>query len=406
MTDFGGAGGSPVVPGGPGPRVVAVAPLTSAPEHCILQAVRRNRLLDRLRKTHEDVCRRRNARFLGVLAAITSTLVMVFNDALFGILEGQPVSAVVERHREPLEAVSVIYQLCDQQQVLEEWGFSPDQIEVTVRQQGNFVGYSGVRYCKPDPPELRFTMVAQPEPPAEEAPFLAPVMFLLLSRRLPLLALASCLARARFGVWSRDRRVFFPRQMEGQGLGLRWGVQTGEAPDLGVVHVYFEGDNITTFRFAEAWPKARFRSGRHLMDERFRLPEVELARRPAVFQTVKSSDGLTWAKPFWYKYFGNSLAAELETILDGHFCIAKDGLPLRPIFMRNHPSLEDDPLAQKALFRVLAAWLDAGSPEYVERWHRLPHCILACGSVPKNTEPYRRLITDARPIMSMRSVGV
>ena len=165
-----------------------------------------------------------------------------------------------------------------------------------------------------------------------------------------------------------------------------------------MVHVYFEGDNITTFRFAEAWPKARFRSWRHLMDEVCRLPEVEPARKPAVFQTVKSSDGLTWAKPFWYKYFGNSLAAELETILDGHFCIAKDGLPLRPIFMRNHPSLEDDPLAQEVLFRVLAAWLDAGSLEYVERWHRLPHCILACGSVPKNTEPYRRLITDARPI--------
>ena len=33
-----------------------------------------------------------------------------------------------------------------------------------------------------------------------------------------------------------------------------------------------------------------------------------------------------------------------------------------------------------------------------ERIHRLPHCIFAIGSVPQNTAPQRRLITDARPI--------
>jgi hypothetical protein len=33
-----------------------------------------------------------------------------------------------------------------------------------------------------------------------------------------------------------------------------------------------------------------------------------------------------WAKPFRYKYFGDSLAGELEAIVDGHFCAAKSGL--------------------------------------------------------------------------------
>ena len=46
----------------------------------------------------------------------------------------------------------------------------------------------------------------------------------------------------------------------------------------------------------------------------------------------------------------------------------------------------------------MTQWFNAGSLEFVEQTHRLPHCILAIGSVPKNTAPFLRLITDARPI--------
>ena len=47
---------------------------------------------------------------------------------------------------------------------------------------------------------------------------------------------------------------------------------------------------------------------------------------------------------------------------------------------------------------VVTEWHNAGSLEFVERLHRLPHCILAVGAVPKNSHPFRRLVTDARPI--------
>ena len=78
--------------------------------------------------------------------------------------------------------------------------------------------------------------------------------------------------------------------------------------------------------------------------------------------------------------------------------MAKTGLPLRPIFQRNHPSWETDAVAQEVLLKVLADWFVAGSLEYVERFHRLPHCILAIGAVPKASPPFRRLVTDCRPI--------
>jgi hypothetical protein len=50
------------------------------------------------------------------------------------------------------------------------------------------------------------------------------------------------------------------------------------------------------------------------------------------------------------------------------------------------------------LLKIITQWFDAGTLEYVRRWHRLPQCILACGSVDKATEPFHRLVTNGWPI--------
>jgi hypothetical protein len=103
-----------------------------------------------------------------------------------------------------------------------------------------------------------------------------------------------------------------------------------------------------------AGPCARFRPGRHLMDTRFRLSTVDgdEGRRVKIFKTVRASDGLQHAVPFWHRYFG-SISAELESILKGRFTMTKNGLPVLPIFQRNHPSWEDDDRAQEVLLPVL-----------------------------------------------------
>jgi hypothetical protein len=96
----------------------------------------------------------------------------------------------------------------------------------------------------------------------------------------------------------------------------------------------------------------------------------------AKFSTVRASDGLQHAAPYWHGYFG-SISAELESILEGHFTVTKNGLPVLPIFQQHHPSWEDNEEAQRVLILVLSEWFTAGSWEYVERIHLLPHCILA-----------------------------
>ena len=106
-------------------------------------------------------------------------------------------------------------------------------------------------------------------------------------------------------------------------MGLMTVRDAKQVPDLGAVCVSFTGPDIDSIRFADPWPVGRFREGRHFMDERFTLPLAEGST--TVFQTKASSDGLAWAKPHWYRYFGDDVAGELETIIDGHFVWQRKG---------------------------------------------------------------------------------
>ena len=138
----------------------------------------------------------------------------------------------------------------------------------------------------------------------------------------------------------RSPHLFPERRRHGQGLSNRWGMSTREAHDLGTVHITFEGDSVVASRFKHGWPTARFLPGRHFMDERFQLPVVDggEGRRVQIPRTVRASDGLQHAVPFWHRYFG-SISAELECILEGRFTVAKNGLPVRPIIPAKSPVL-------------------------------------------------------------------
>ena len=114
---------------------------------------------------------------------------------------------------------------------------------------------------------------------------------------------------------------------------------------------------------------------------------------------VPSTDAayLTLAKRKWESALG-SLPAELRTILDGNYCISKSKQIIKPGFQKNHPSWEDWPDRQEALWPEIAKMIWKGILEYVARHCRLPLRIIAVGAVPKATAPLWRLIMDCRPI--------
>ena len=129
--------------------------------------------------------------------------------------------------------------------VLAAFGYSAEQTTTALQFFGSFVGFGGLDTVEPDDAALR--RVADRRPRAlEEAPFLQPLLFLLLCRRLPLLALADCLARARFGFWSADRRTFFPDLPAPHAAGLRWAVRTIHTHDLGRSYL-FRGTTSTLY---------------------------------------------------------------------------------------------------------------------------------------------------------------
>ncbi len=65
-------------------------------------------------------------------------------------------------------------------------------------------------------------------------------------------------------------------------------------------------------------------------------------------------------------------------------------------FHEKSPHTQEGRESAAVLIQILTTWFDQGTLEYVCRWHRIPQ--LACGAVPKNTEPFVRMITDGRPI--------
>ncbi len=154
-----------------------------------------------------------------------------FADLIFRFMSGEPAERLQQRFCAALQAVDTINDLCTQPLVL---------------------------------------------PALLEEGRLNTVFLLMLSRDLPPLALAQCLARARFGYWSNDLRTFFSDfRRSGQGLSIKWGITTRDSHDLGTVCITFSGDHIVSFRFMQAWPTSQFRPGLHVMDSRFSLPAVD-----------------------------------------------------------------------------------------------------------------------------------
>ena len=149
-----------------------------------------------------------------------------------------------------MPAFELLHELVERPGVLDVFGYSKEQVATTVLLLGGFVGARGLATCEPDAWAHRQRARADRRAPAEEAPFLQPLFFQLLCRRLLLLALADCLTCACFGIWSQDRRSFFPDLPPGQPSGLRWVVQSVRNKDFGVVTYPFSGpmiDSATQF---------------------------------------------------------------------------------------------------------------------------------------------------------------
>ena len=175
----------------------------------------------------------------------------------------RPADEILRRRGPTLQALEIVHDVVAHQEVFSVLGLSEEQTATAVQVLGTFAGSAGVTACVPDDEAGRErAALAARRTRLEEAPFMVPLMFLVLSKQFPALAVAECLSRARFGLWSADRRVvFFPVLSESAKIGVRWGVVTRAVQDLGAVRVSFVGPAIYAIRLESPWPAARFGRG-------------------------------------------------------------------------------------------------------------------------------------------------
>jgi hypothetical protein len=340
---------------------------------------------------------------MGDVAIVVNRLRMLACDALFRNIQCQDAAVIIDRHRDTAFMFELIRELCSDPAVLQHWAYTEEHQVWLVERLGPVVGHGrkfAIQLLEPQP-------ALSTRDKSSIAPFLTSLLSELVSAEFALLPLAACLGRASKGGWTGDGTVFVTRfGMEAErlrGQAELWCVTLDSLVDLGGVRIVLKGDNIVLFEFQQPWKETDRPRVSHFLPPGCRIPPVddrEYARNldpPYNFaRRVPDKDVayITFSKEAWRRRMG-TLSAELESLLDGTYCVSRTGQTFAPMFMRNHPSLDEEAL--EALWPTIAKMLWKRQLEYIERYHQIPRNIMACGAVPKSTAPFRRLITDYRP---------
>lgn len=115
------------------------------------------------------------------------------------------------------------------------------------------------------------------------------------------------------------------------------------------------------------------------------LPQLPSAR---VTDVVERAD-------VWETRLG-PLDGTSQAIVRGLFMYPRRSWAYAPSWLRNHPSWEEDEQAKAALGPTIATWLHSGVLEFVPSDCDPPLVVEPVGAVAKSSEPWYRLITDAR----------
>jgi hypothetical protein len=121
------------------------------------------------------------------------------------------------------------------------------------------------------------------------------------------------------------------------------------------------------------------------------MPEyIKLLKKP-----TRDLMSVFTAAPEWHKRLG-PLDTVTAAIVEGRLCMPKPRLPLLQSRKPNHASWERNEAAKIALGPKFATWTWQGIVELVPRNCPLPLFIEPLGAVDKATDPWWRLILDAR----------
>jgi hypothetical protein len=315
--------------------------------------------LDRLRNASSE----RPSRFKTELASIVNLLQVRLADAFYSALQGATQHILHCQHASTAEMLDLCRALCADITVLCAWHFKDEQLELVAARLRPVCGF-GRHFA------LRVSPVVPLDIPLGEicdAPFLLSTLFILVSEQFGLFSLIIMLGRATKGRWDESGRIFIPLDFVSDMPAMDF--DTGEQRGIGNVTVTLRGNSIAAIRFQHPWPQTERRRCSNFLPDYIRLP---LSGVPAPTRLphdhphggmlmLPETDVafLTLAKDNWIRRFG-SLRSELDAILSGRYCIAKSEDVITPIYCRNHPSWENNPEAQAALWPEIARMIWKG----------------------------------------------
>jgi len=127
-------------------------------------------------------------------------------------------------------------------------------------------------------------------------------------------------------------------------------------------------------------------------------PHIRLARDPStgLFQLPAARVTAVVERASAWRHYLGPLDGVAQSIIDGNFSYPRASWSYVPSWKRNHPSWEQDDRAKESLGPTIANWLFSGVLEYVPPDCNPPLVVEPVGAVPKSSEPWFRLITDAR----------
>ncbi len=127
------------------------------------------------------------------------------------------------------------------------------------------------------------------------------------------------------------------------------------------------------------------------LSSRFLPPYIRLRKRP-----TRDLTSVYRSAAAWHRRLG-PLDATAAMVVEGRLHMPKDRLTLRPSRRPNHASWERNEAAKLALGPKFATWTWQGIVEMIPPGCPTPLFIEPLGAVDKATDPWHRLILDARP---------
>ena len=350
----------------------------------------------------------KRSRLRTALGALVAEARVIFASALLDARGARGARLPVSRGTAPaIHAWAAFLLLEGRPLFVSLWHWSQSQCDLLLAQLSLLVSTaSWLPSSAASPASLRDLVVF--DGPARDFPSIFCPFFHALAAGCPWDTAFAAFASLPRGFFSADRRVFATPALSASDPALLMCYSLCPPGEADQLSLFFRRGALVAVTCSHSLlpqpylPSARhmivsYRLGRGAFPTRFMPDYIRLKRdaagRPIIQRRHVTS--VVQARDEWHRILG-PLDAVTASIVDGKLVMPKPRFPLRASWRKNHSSWEQNLPARRALGPKFAGWMAQGIVEVIPAGCPLPLFIEPLGAVDKATDPFWRLILDAR----------